>query len=189
MTLHQQITRGVIPARLTVADVLRLQDEGVIGEDENFELIAGEIVPMAAMKSGAHERIKNRLVRLLNRALPDALGVFVESSIPFAEDTYLEPDIAVFDAALDTHRATGADMLLVIEVASSSIGFDLRVKSGLYAAFGVRDYWVIDAVRETVRVHREPGDSGYRAVVEWTASQIVTPLLLPDLAIRLDRLT
>ena len=107
MTLQQRIAHGGTPAHLTVADILRLQDEGVIGDQENFELIEGEIVPMAAMKSSAHERIKNRLVRLLNRTLPDDLGVFVESSIPFADDTYLEPDVAVFAESIETHQARG----------------------------------------------------------------------------------
>lgn len=188
MTLQQRIAHSGIPAHLTVADILRLQDEGVIGEQENFELIEGEVVPMAAMKSSAHERIKNRLVRLLNRTLPDTIGVFVESSIPFAADTYLEPDVAVFDASLETHKARGVDLLLVVEVASSSIGFDLRVKAPLYASFGVRDYWVIDAMRSTVRVHRNPVDGRYLDVTEWTDKDVMQPLLLADIAICLTDL-
>jgi Uma2 family endonuclease len=188
MTLQKRIAHSGIPAHLTVADILRLQDEGVIGDEENFELIEGEIVPMAAMKSSAHDRIKNRIVRRLNRTLPDTIGVFVESSIPFAEDTYLEPDVAVFDASIETHKARGADLLLVVEVASSSIGFDLRVKAPLYASFGVRDYWVIDAIRSTIRVHRDPVDGRYRDVTEWSDEDIVQPLLLADIAIRLTDL-
>lgn len=185
MTLQQRIAHGGIPAHLTVVDILRLQDEGVIGDQENFELIEGAIVPMAAMKSSAHERIKNRLVRLLNRTLPDALGVFVESSIPFAEDTCLEPDIAIFDAAIETHAVRGTDLLLVIEVSASSIGFDLKLKAPLYASFGVRDYWVIDATRNTVRVHRDPVDGRYYDVTEWVESDLVAPLLLVEPTIRL----
>jgi Uma2 family endonuclease len=188
MTLQQRIARSDIPNPLTVADILRLQDEGVIGEQENFELIEGEIVPMAAMKSSAHERIKNRLARLLNRALPEHIGVFVESSIPFADDTYLEPDIAVFDASTQTHDVRGADVLLVIEVASSSIGFDLRVKAPLYASFGIRDYWVIDAMRGTVRVHRDPVDGRYHDVAEWVENDVIQPLLLADIKICLTDL-
>ena len=100
----------------------------------------------------------------------------------------LEPDVAVFDASIETHNARGVDLLLVVEVASSSIGFDLRVKAPLYASFGVRDYWVIDAMRSTVRVHRNPVDGRYLDVTEWTDKDVMQPLLLADIAIRLTDL-
>lgn len=188
MTVFQNVRKGLIPARLTVADVVALQDCGVVSEDERFELIEGEIVPMAAMKSAPHEDLKRRLARALIVTLPSDLGVFVETSIAFEERTYLEPDIAVFPGDLSTWDARGADMLLVVEVSTSSIAFDTTLKAGLYARFGVREYWVVDAVRRTIRVHRAPGPGGYADVEEYEAHDAVPALLLPDVTIRLDAL-
>ena len=57
-----------------------------------------------------------------------------------------------------------ADVLLAIEVAHSSLRFDTTTKARLYAALGVRDYWVIDAETLTTRVHRGPSPQGYASV-------------------------
>ena len=67
--------------------------------------------------------------------------------------------------------------MLVIEVADSSLGYDLRVKAPLCAEHGVRDYWVVDAVRQTIRVHRAPVDGMHTDVEEFEADQPVDALL------------
>lgn len=188
MTVFQNVRKGLIPARLSVADVVALQEAGVIAEDDDFELIDGEIVPMAAMRSAWHEDIKRRLATLLIRALPASLGVFVETSIAFGDTTYLVPDVSVFPVERPIDEARGPDMLLVIEVATSSIAFDTTTKAALYARFGVREYWVVDAVRRTIRVHRAPGPDGYTDVEEYEAHDTVGALLLPGVTVRLDAL-
>jgi hypothetical protein len=53
----------------TVADVRRMIDAGVLGEEEKFELIHGEIVP-APPSRDPHERIKSALVAAITRWLP-----------------------------------------------------------------------------------------------------------------------
>ena len=62
------------------------------------------------------------------------------------------------------------------------------MKAPLYARFGVRDYWVVDAVRQTIRVHRDPRDGVYHDVEEYEAHDPVAALLLPGVRIRLDML-
>ncbi len=185
MTMLKRIRASHLPARLTVADVYRLQEEGVLNDRDSFELIDGEIVPMAAAKANAHEQMKSFLVRSLVIATPGDIGVYIEPSITFAEATLLEPDIAVWPFGAVMEKVRGPDLLLVVEVANSSIAFDLRVKAGLYASFGVRDYWVVDAVRYTIRTHRSPDGEQYREVEEYEADENVSALLLPDVRIRL----
>jgi Uma2 family endonuclease len=87
-----------------------------------------------------------------------------------------------------TRELRGPDLLLAIEVSDGSIAYYLRVKAPLYARFGVRDYWVVDAVRQTIRVHRDPQGGSYRDVEEYEAHDAVTALLLPGVTIRLDTL-
>jgi len=185
MTMLKRVRAGELPARLTVADVYRLQEEGVLNDRDSFELIDGEIVPMAAAKANAHEQMKSRLVRSLVMATPGDIGVYVEPSITFSEAMLLEPDIAIWPFGAVMEEVRGPDLLLVIEVANSSIAFDLRVKAGLYASFGVRDYWVVDAVRYTIRTHRNPDGERFREIEEYEAEETVSALLLPDISIRL----
>ena len=187
MSLHQSIKQGLIPARLTIADVYALQTTGVIGEDEKFELIDGEIVPMAAAKSSPHERMKSQLIRALV-FVSDDVRLFVEPTIAFTPTQTIEPDLAVWPKQIESEEVRGPDLLLAIEVAVSSLPFDLREKASRYARWGTRDYWVVDAVRRTIRVHRDPVDGRFEAVEEFEAHQPVVAMLLPTVTIALDAL-
>lgn len=187
MTILQDIQSGAIPARLTVDQVYELTAAGVFAENENFELIDGEIVPMAAAKADWHEIMKSRLNRALVRGLPDHLRLFVEPSVTLSPVRLLEPDLAVWAKGGMPRQMRGPDLGLVIEVANSSLGYDLRVKGPLYAEHGVRDYWVVDAVRQTIRIHRDPVGGRYIHVEEFEAHQPVTALFA-GVTIRLDEL-
>lgn len=188
MTVFQNVRKGLIPARLTVADVYALQEAGIIDEHENFELIDGEIVPMAAAKFSHHEWMKSRLNEVLVLAKPADTALFVEPSVTLNENTFVEPDLAVWARHVESQVVRGPDILLVIEVAVSSLGYDLRVKASLYAEHSIRDYWVVDAVRKTIRVHRSPVDGTYTDVEEYEAHDAVSALLLSGVTIRLAAL-
>jgi Uma2 family endonuclease len=188
VTIWQEIKAGTIPPRLTVAEIYALTEAGLLAENEHFDLIDGEIVPMAAAKSSDHERVKQRLGHLLNLSLPRALGVFVEAEIAFGPSDLHEPDLAVWPTEIGSQEVRGPDLLLVIEVAVSSIGYDLRVKAPRYATFGVRDYWVVDAIRKTIRVHRAPVQGAYSDVEEYEAHDRVTALLLPEVSVCLEEI-
>ena len=184
MTIFQNIRAGLIPARLTVQEVYALTDQGVLKEGDAFELIEGEIVPMAAAKASPHEMMKSRLVRWLARAAPDELGLFVEASLEVSDVSLLEPDIALWPRDIGCRAVTAAEVALVVEVSSSSIAYDLREKARLYARAGIREYWVVDALRDTIRVHRVPVGSAYRDVAEYEAHDLVETLI-PGVAVRL----
>ncbi len=187
MTILQDIKAGAIPARLTVDQLYDLTAAGTLAEDEKFELIDGEIVPMAAAKTDWHSIMTSRLTRALVLALPGDLRLFVEPSVTFSPALLLEPDLAVWKKGGMPRQVRGPDLMLVIEVADSSLGYDLRTKAPLYAEHGVRDYWVVDAVRQTIRTHRLPVRGRYTEVEEFEAHQPVTAALV-DVTIRLDAL-
>lgn len=188
MTMFQNVRKGLIPARLTVADVYVLQEQGLIHDSDNFELIEGEIVPMAAAKFSHHEAMKSRLNEALVLAKPRDVALFVEPSVTLSEDTLVEPDLALWRRGGQSQEVRGPDLLLVIEVAVSSIAYDVGQKARIYATHGVRDYWVVDAIRRTIRVHRSPSGGRYVDVEEYDADIGVTALLLSSVSIRLDAL-
>lgn len=188
MTVFQNVKKGRIPARLTVADVYALQEAGIIDEREHFELIDGEIVPMAAAKFSHHEWMKSRLTEVLALAKPRAAGLFVEPSVTLNTGTFVEPDLVLWPRNIPSQEVRGPDLLLLVEVSVSSLGYDIKVKARLYAENGVREYWVVDAMRKTIRVHRAPVDGRYADVEEYEAHDAVSALLLPDVTIRLDTL-
>ena len=188
MTLFQNVRRGLLPARLTVDEVYDLTAAGMLRENEHIELIEGEVVPMAAAKASWHSIMEGKLNWALVRGLPGTARVYPAPSLTLSPDTLVEPDLLVVPRGTRMRKIGGPDVLLLIEVADSSLPYDLRVKAPLYARYGVRDYWVVDAVRQTIRIHRAAENGAYTDVEEYEAHDMVAPLLFPDLTIRLDTL-
>lgn len=175
-----QAAEGLPRRRLTIADVEALVAAGRMEEDERVELIGGELVPMSP-KGNRHEILKIALLRRWYRAAPDEVEVAPETTFRLSEDTYLEPDVVLFDRARGLKNLSGESVLLVVEIADSSIRYDTGRKAALYASFGVRELWVIDALRLEVRVFRQPGADGYGEVRDATAAEQVVPAFAPEL--------
>jgi len=177
----------------SVEDIRRMIDAGVIHEDENFELIEGEIVMMAA-KSVAHDRVKNALTMAFAKAAPEGLFVSIESTMQLSHNILVEPDLAiiarsVYDADAESFaRPRAEDVLLLVEVAVSSMTYDREVKARLYARHGIREFWVIDANEGATWIHTAPSGDGWASVVERGPGESLTTSALPGLTIRLDDL-
>ena len=82
--------------------------------------------PAGSAKSSDHERVKQRLGRFLNLALPHEQGVFVEAEIAFGSSDLHEPDLSVWPAEIGSQDVRGPDLLLLIEVAVARQGAALR---------------------------------------------------------------
>jgi Uma2 family endonuclease len=179
---------GLPRRRFTVAEVEAMVAAGVIEEDERVELIGGELVPMSP-KGNQHEVVKSALIDLWIRSRPDDCRVTQETTFRLSEDTYLEPDVVIYLRTTGLPALTGTNVLLVVEIADSSLRFDIGRKAALYASFGIRELWVIDAVRLTTRVFREPAADGYRNASDFGPADRITPLIAPEaFALRLDEL-
>ena len=179
---------GLPRRRFTVADVEAMIAAGVMEEDERVELIGGELVPMSP-KGNHHEVVKIALLRRWYRAAPDDIDLAPETTFRLSEDTYLEPDVVVYLSAMEPKDLKGPNVLLVVEIADSSRRYDMGRKAKLYASFGVRELWVIDAVKLTARVFREPEAAGYRDTRDFAGAERMVPLFAPEvLALRLDEL-
>ncbi|MDX2155599.1 MAG: Uma2 family endonuclease [Hyphomicrobiaceae bacterium] len=182
-----QAAEGVPRWRWTTAELQRLVELGAIDPDERFELFGGEIVPTSP-KGRRHEVVADELARYWAPRLPADIWVSVERQLNLDEATYTDPDLIVRPAHIKTYDLRGPDALLVVEVAASSWEKDIGLKARTYAAFGVREYWVIDAASHATRVHRSPTAEGYAAVSNHAADAVLTPTLAPGLAVRLPDL-
>ena len=96
-----------------------------------------------------------------------------------------QPDLMLLRPRADDYASshpTAADVLLLVEVADSSLAYDRGPKLALYARHGVPEVWVVDLVGRAVEICREPGAEGYaerRRIIEGLA----TPTLAPELVI------
>jgi Uma2 family endonuclease len=179
---------GLPRRRFTVSEVEAMVAAGVMEEDERVELIGGELVPMSP-KGNHHEVVKIELLRRWYRMAPDDFDLAPETTFRLSEDTYLEPDVVIYPRTSGIRGLSASNVLLVVEIADSSLRYDTGRKAALYASFGVRELWVIDAVRLTTRVFREPAAEGYRDEQDFGSADRLVPLLAPEaFAVKLDEL-
>lgn len=132
--------------RFTVDDYNRMAETGILKEDARVELIEGEIKMMSPIGS-RHASTVDRSDRALKRLLGDSYIVRVQG--PILLDDYSEPqlDLAVLHFRDDFYAGghpTPADVLLVIEVADSTLQEDRKVKMPLYARAGIPEAWLVD---------------------------------------------
>lgn len=160
-----QAAEGMPRRAWTVAEIEAMVAAGIIEEDERFELIGGEVVPMLP-KGGRHEMVKMELNWHFQRTAPGELWVAQETTLRLDPKSFLEPDFCVFPRSVFPGDMRGPDVLLAIEVADTSLAYDRGRKISVYAAFGIPEVWVIDANSLATYVYRQLGAEGYRAIVE-----------------------
>jgi Uma2 family endonuclease len=182
-----QAAEGLPRRRWSVAEIEAFVASGLIDEDERFELIGGEIVPMSP-KGARHERIKYELNRYWGRLVPEEFGFAIETTFRMSEDSFVEPDLVFFKTADGIEGLNPRTALLAIEVADSSLFYDLKRKARLYASFGVREVWVIEAKTLITHVHERPGIDGYAEIRPVDPATPLVPPFAPVLAVTLGAL-
>ena len=173
---------------LSVADYHRMAEAGIFAPGERVELIEGEIVNMPPIGPEHSGRV-NRLNHVLVEATAGRAIVSVRNPVVMPEHSEPEPDLALLRPRTDWYRdATPrpSDVLLLIEVAESTLRYDREVKRPLYAAHGVPEYWLVDVKGRRLVRHSEPTPGGYadeRVVDDLGA---VEPLMLPSVRVDLS---
>jgi len=175
-------------ARLSLCQYDRMVESGVFeqGKRRRLEFIRGEIREMTPIGS-LHEDVVDRLTRWSTRNLSqDEVRVRVQNSIGLPEvESAPEPDLAwVVEADYSKGRPTASDVLLVMEVAETSLPYDCGEKADLYAAAGIKDYWVINLPDRSIEVRRDPGKGRYRSLQTYTGDDEVRPLAVPEITLR-----
>ncbi|MEM1375964.1 MAG: Uma2 family endonuclease [Pseudomonadota bacterium] len=173
---------GLSRRAFTVKDVLRMVDVGILGHDERFELIGGEIVPMSP-KGIRHERLKQWIMESLVRGLPKQYQTIPETTFYLCDDTFIEPDFVVYPRASGLENLSPETCVLAIEIADSSLAYDLGRKAKLYSDFKIGELWVFDVNARTVTVHREPGDNGYQSVQTFDFDTKLAPQSVEEFAL------
>lgn len=160
---------AVTAKRFTLAEYHRLGELGFFAPDERVELIRGEIIQMPTKKT-PHSVCNTRLVRLLIRVLGDRAIVRGQEPVILPADSEPQPDVVIArnrsDEYLSSHPEP-ADILLVVEIADSTLSYDQGRKLSLYAEDGISDYWIFNLVDNWLEVYNEPyrnsqGKFGYR---------------------------
>ena len=180
--------------RFTLEEYHKLAEIGFFHEDDHIQLINGELVEMVA-KGRAHETCLRNLLRELPILVGNQATLQCQAPISIPPKSEPEPDFAIIKNRDDNYLLShpqGTDILLVIEVADSSIDYDQKVKIPLYAKAGIADYWIFNLLDNCLECYGEPYQNK-QSIFGYGSKRIVLPnqvIYLPhfsDLQLDLNR--
>ena len=181
---------GVVLARhkLDVDGYYRMADAGILGEDDRVELIDGELIDMVPIGMD-HAATVNGLNHVLVMACNGRAIVSVQNPVRIDRFNEPQPDFAVFRLRADNYRTGGhpgpSDVLLLVDVADSSLRFDKNVKLPLYARAGIAETWIVDLGRRALDAYREPAGDAYGSMRTYGPGDRVSLALMPEIGLSL----
>jgi Uma2 family endonuclease len=153
--------------RFTVDEFQRMAETGILTRDDHVELVDGEIIAMNPIGS-RHAACVHRTEDVIRRLLdPTQFAVRGQSPVRLAVDSEPQPDVAVVVQRADYYsltHPTPTDIRLLIEIADSSVNYDLRIKTSLYARSAVPEYWIVDLVHDVIEIRSKPVAGDYAEV-------------------------
>ena len=167
--------------RFTVDEYLALGAAGILTKEERVELLDGEIIQMAPI-GNRHRNSVNWLADLMGEAVGGRAMVQVQGSIQLDDASAPQPDIAVIrrGSINEIGPVLPSDVYLLVEVADSSLEFDLGEKLARYAAAGIPEVWVANLRAGELVVNTEPAGSAYTNVRVVPLNGTVSPRAFPD---------
>jgi len=187
LPMTTRAAEGLPRRRWSVAEIEAMVKAGILLEDERFELIEGEVVPMRP-KGIRHEVIKAALNRYWTKRLSEEIALVPETTFHLDEDSFVEPDFVFYRTADGLAKLSPETALLAVEVADSSLAYDLGRKARVYAKMGVREVWVVNANSLVTTLHRQPGPEGYAETPEVAPDEPLRPWFAAELAVTLGAL-
>ena len=149
--------------RHTVDEFRKAFEAGVYAPDERLELLAGEVHVMTPI-GRRHMDAVNGLNTLFHDHLVGKVVISVQNPLPLWSRSLPQPDLVLLHRRDHLYRGRDihpTDVLLVVEVADSSLLTDRAIKLPLYADAGVPEVWIVNLQANTTEVYRAPAAGTY----------------------------
>lgn len=171
--------------RFTVDEYYCMAKAGILHEDDHIELLGGEIIEMSPI-GDRHVGCVMRSNALFSARLVGRALVSIQSPVRLSSGSEPEPDIALLRPREDFYssgKPGPQDVLLLIEVADTSLAYDRDVKLLFYAEAGIPEVWIVDLNAARILVYREPRPDGYRQMTIVGPEETLSPIAFPDLVL------
>jgi Uma2 family endonuclease len=175
---------------ITVKEFHQMFDVGILDDSERVELIAGQIIKMAA-KGAPHCATVTRLWKLLEARLGDRVLVRPQEPVQLNDYSEPEPDIALLrpdPLYYEDRHPVPSDIYLIIEVADTTLAKDCQVKAIAYAQSGISDYWVLDINARQLHVFRDPERDGYQTHEILSDRDTLAAIAFPDINLNVQEM-
>lgn len=174
----------------TVEEFHRMGETGILTSDDRVELIRGEILQMTPIGS-THSGCVAYLTNTFAARLGGRVIVNPQNPVRLARDTEPQPDLVLLKPRPDFYRLshpTVHEVLLLVEVADSSIKFDRDVKQPIYAQDGIPEVWIVNLGERRIHVYRDLAQGQYRDIFDVTGTGRLHPLVFPDCELAADEI-
>jgi Uma2 family endonuclease len=163
---------------------------GILREDDRVELLRGEILEMAPIGL-RHSACVSRLSKLLERTVGERAIVWVQNPVLLPDHSMPQPDVTLLrwrDDFYARSRPIPQDVLLLVEVADTSLVLDRTAKVPLYAQAGIPEMWLVNLIEDTIEVYRQPQGQQYARVSTVGRGQSLAFALpgMPEVSLRVD---
>ena len=176
--------------QFSVNDFARMGEIGIFAEDDRVELIDGEVIVMSPI-GPRHTSLVKRLNALLSRQLAEPVIISVQDPIQLTDYTEPLPDLAILRYRDDFYASghpRAEDVLLIVEVADSSLAYDRDEKAPRYAQSGIPEVWIVDVDQHAVTQYTHPDEQRYRNVQRLHSGQTISSVHLASLTLAIDQI-
>ena len=178
----------IVRRHFNVDEYYRMAAAGVLSENDRVELIQGEIIEMNPIGS-RHAACVGRLTEFLGRLAGGEAIVWVQNPVQVNDFSEPLPDVALLKRRDDFYAQANpqpADVLLIIEVADSSVEYDRDIKIPLYAGAGIPEVWLVNLPEETIEIYTQPVGDTYREIRIVKRGESLAAKSIPSLTIDAD---
>ena len=173
---------GVLRYKLTVNELYALVETGHIAPEARIELLDGELYIMTPPSSD-HSGEIIYLSKMFERAYGENAFVSAQNPVFLSEHNIVEPDVALLKIRDDFYKSahpTPADVLLLVEVSKTTLGYDKGKKLNLYARLNIVEVWSVNLPENLVEIYRQPTGAGYTEKTTVGVGESVAPAAFPD---------
>ena len=178
----------IVRRHFNITEYYRMAAAGVLSEDDRVELIEGEIVEMNPIGS-RHAACVGRLTEFLGRMVSGEAIIWVQNPVQVNDYSEPLPDVALLKRRDDFYAQANpqpADVLLIIEVADSSVEYDRDIKIPLYAGGGIPEVWLVNLPKETIEIYTQPVGDAYQEIRIVKRGEPLAAKSIPSLIIDAD---
>jgi Uma2 family endonuclease len=183
-------TTSLLKRLFTVKEYYQMFESGLFADGDRVELIRGEIIKMSPI-GRRHAACVDRCNYTFAHKLGTKVIIRIQNPLALDNTSEPEPDVMVLNYKNDFYRSghpQPTDVLLLIEVADSTIDSDRQLKIPVYAEDGITEVWLIDINSDCIEVYRYPTERGYQDIQKFYRGQNLSVLAFPDISIAVDEI-
>lgn len=188
--VQSQVQPEPTPRRFSVDEYYAMAEAGILARNERVELIDGEIITMSPI-GNPHGAGVDRATDLIVPLVTSRAIVRVRAHVRLADDCQPEPDLMLLARRDDFYSAEApgpSDVLLLIEVADSSLSYDRNRKLPLYARHGIPEVWIENIPDGAIEEYSNPVNGEYTETRTYRPGDTISPQAFPDLDLPVSQL-